>query len=82
MRAAIDRALAARPERVLLIVAMPPPAAELEQWEARLAEANVRVDVVQIFRSTSDELRELAERFGGRYVQFAPARLQQWADQR
>jgi hypothetical protein len=76
---AFERALRARPDRIILATAMAPLADQLDVLKQRASEAEVTVDVVAL-APAARAMGELADATGGRYLELSAGQLAAWYD--
>ncbi|MHB1156996.1 MAG: vWA domain-containing protein [Phycisphaerales bacterium] len=76
--AGLDKALAAKPDRIVLVTSMAPVKPVMDKLDAALAAApNVICDINQLGR-TSDALQQLAESRKGAYLNLPDGQIQSW----
>jgi len=77
LSAAVERALASQPKRLLLVFSLKPVSFEFDKTDSLLEDKDIAVDVVQVGRFDM-EVQALAERHGGRYVDLPEGQIEQW----
>ena len=78
--AAIQAALAATPDRIIMIFSDKPVRFEWEKIEAALTDTNATIHLIKLGRDV-DDLKEFTKRFGGEYHNLPDGQIDVWLDE-